>query len=534
MANKTVYPFGTDGTLPGAIRIINDFTTGGADKAASAETVKTLHSIMYGTPVAITTEYDLTVLNRIDYYIAYTGVWHGGGTAEQSVDINVVGVIKITVAMDGNPGSFSFLRNLENMKNEGTPSFATGETGRHVVADGDTEEFYVPADAVFLVVTVHTSQLEIADCYTITAETTGFTGGFIARSEIVDNLDSDNDSVPLSAKQGKILDEKIVASRLAGKKVSVVGDSISCFGTEAQVRSGQYITPYFKVLDGDVGNTIQSYVTYLDVWTSIEGTTRTNKTIGGVTLTPEMIGTKQNFVPVANDVGKCIGVPRWSGQYTTKPWWQVFCEETGAVMCANASWSGSRIVPIPEGNSRHDAFVLSELYSDYTIDRLAGRADDGTAINPDIIIIYRGTNDFSADDIAGPEDLETPDMMTFTTITDAHNLTQGYIYAILKIRAKYPNAAIFLCTLNVFKRVNYSHFPTNNGEYTLPDYNNKIREIADLMGCGIVELDKDGITFENCYPTYISDNATTPTHPNATGHGVMGRKAANDVKYYLP
>jgi len=37
MANKTVYPYGTGGTLPASIGIINDLTTGGADKALSAE-----------------------------------------------------------------------------------------------------------------------------------------------------------------------------------------------------------------------------------------------------------------------------------------------------------------------------------------------------------------------------------------------------------------------------------------------------------------------------------------------------------------
>lgn len=43
MANQTVYPFGTDGLLPSSIGIIDDLTTGGADKALSAEMGKTLN-----------------------------------------------------------------------------------------------------------------------------------------------------------------------------------------------------------------------------------------------------------------------------------------------------------------------------------------------------------------------------------------------------------------------------------------------------------------------------------------------------------
>ena len=37
MANTTVYPYGTGGTLPASIAVINDLTTGGVDKALSAE-----------------------------------------------------------------------------------------------------------------------------------------------------------------------------------------------------------------------------------------------------------------------------------------------------------------------------------------------------------------------------------------------------------------------------------------------------------------------------------------------------------------
>lgn len=42
MANQTVYPYGTGGTLPASIGIINDLTTGGADKALSAEQGKVI------------------------------------------------------------------------------------------------------------------------------------------------------------------------------------------------------------------------------------------------------------------------------------------------------------------------------------------------------------------------------------------------------------------------------------------------------------------------------------------------------------
>lgn len=42
MANQTIYPFGPDGSLPESIGIINDLTTGGVDKALSAEMGKSI------------------------------------------------------------------------------------------------------------------------------------------------------------------------------------------------------------------------------------------------------------------------------------------------------------------------------------------------------------------------------------------------------------------------------------------------------------------------------------------------------------
>lgn len=47
MANKTVYPYGTDGQLPSGVGIINDLVTGGADKALSAEMGKVLGKIAH-------------------------------------------------------------------------------------------------------------------------------------------------------------------------------------------------------------------------------------------------------------------------------------------------------------------------------------------------------------------------------------------------------------------------------------------------------------------------------------------------------
>jgi len=60
MANSTVYPYGTGGSLPANIGIINDMTTGGADKALSAEQGKIIGGLLIDNKVYCSD--DLTVI----------------------------------------------------------------------------------------------------------------------------------------------------------------------------------------------------------------------------------------------------------------------------------------------------------------------------------------------------------------------------------------------------------------------------------------------------------------------------------------
>ena len=63
------------------------------------------------------------------------------------------------------------------------------------------------------------------------------------------------------------------------------------------------------------------------------------------------------------------------------------------------------------------------------------------------------------------------------------------------------------------------------------EYNRAIRDTANWLGCGIIDFDKDGITFENSASGgYYSDvDQSNPTHPNTKGHKVMGNRAIIDL-----
>ena len=299
---------------------------------------------------------------------------------------------------------------------------------------------------------------------------------------------------------------------LLGKKISILGDSISTCVENNAVE--------FTVLSSDVGKTLQGYPTYYDIGT----------TIGGKTVTSAMVGTLTSFNPTSDDVGKEIGTPlNYNDLPQSQLWWGIIAKKTGAEILQNVSWSGSSM---SSHEVSQEKYKTSNAWHDAQINKLSRRDSNGNVIEPDIIIIYRGTNDMTHSPYtkitsfgAGSTSIPVNDGLS----DGGYGFKEAYCLTIKKIRERYPKAIVICCTLNVFKRINYSEFPTNNGVNTLPEYNNAIREVANYMGCGLIEFDKDGITFENCYPTYISDSATIPTHPNAVGHAKMAEKAYKDI-----
>ena len=325
----------------------------------------------------------------------------------------------------------------------------------------------------------------------------------------------------------QIQDFPIPTHTLNEKKLAVIGDSIST------IYNGN--TPYWTVKDVDVGNEIEAYVSWFDIYTSANDTTQvTNKTIGGVTLTAAMIGTKQTFTPVAGDVGKTIGDAYNYNPSGVKTWSQVLAEKTGATLIANASFSGASMC---DGQASY--LTNTHGFSPYTIGRCRVRDDAGNFVNPDAIFIYRGTNDMThGQGGQGYSVLDDYDLMengypeSDVNASGKYSFRRAYYMTIKALREAYPKAMIYCCTLNVFKRIIYDRYPTRNGLYSLPQMNKVIREIAAEMGCGLVDFERDGITFENCYSEgYITDSATTPTHPNNKGHGVMGDRATIDAVF---
>lgn len=319
-------------------------------------------------------------------------------------------------------------------------------------------------------------------------------------------------------KQSKLKDTLLKI--LTGKTVAVLGDSISTNGNTGDDPN----VPEITVTADDVGVELSAYLTYYDVQEELS--------LGGHTFTSSEIGNEVTFTPTVDDIGKKIGLPNNYNPNSTTVWWermQTVLGNTTIPVC----WSGSSITSHEASQATRKT---AHAWHPAQI-RKCGIRTPGTMTRkaPDMIIIYRGTNDFSHEPYTkltpGYFDGASWEYPEDDTVTGGYGYLEGLALTIKKLREAYPDTQIYLCTLNVFKRINYSHFPTNNGLNTLPEYNNAIREAANFFGCGLIEFDKDGITFENCYSGgYITDSSTIPTHPSDKGHYVMGRKAIADIK----
>jgi len=301
-------------------------------------------------------------------------------------------------------------------------------------------------------------------------------------------------------------------------KISIDGDSISTnLGNNAYER---------EVLSIDVGNSFTGYVTHYDVYTDSTTNTLTNLSIGGYTYLPSDIGNQITVTPLIGDVGKLIGKSlNFNTTDIENMWWKKLSNNLGAEILQNASWSGASA---SSHNADESIYKTSYLWHPAQVNRLRKRDENGNNINPDIILIFRGVNDFSKQDYSVLTDFgitSTSIPSDDTVNTNEFGYKEALALGIQKRREQYPNARIILCTLPIVKRINYTSFPVQNGDSTLPEFNKAIRDVAELMGCDVIDFDKSGITFENV-STYTSDD----THPNPLGQTKLAIKAIKTLR----
>lgn len=189
-----------------------------------------------------------------------------------------------------------------------------------------------------------------------------------------------------------------------------------------------------------------------------------------------------------------------------KTYWKQTVDELDLNLCVNNSWSGSRVT------------TTSGETAAGCMKRTENLHNDNEKINPDIIVVYIGINDFNANvtlgnykDVSDFYDEKTKKYTGDTTI-----FSEAYAMMIHNIINNYKDAKVYICTL----------LPngTNTNYTLLKEYNAMIRKIANEFKCGIIDFYNDSKITSDNYTTYMIDGL----HPNEKGHDMM-TTCVNDV-----
>ena len=236
------------------------------------------------------------------------------------------------------------------------------------------------------------------------------------------------------------------------------------------------------------------------------------------------------YVGISDDatVNSTIGenaayYPTWSPNVCSSnlTYWGKVADDLGMKICTVNSWSGSSAYG--RGFGKNMLIRCADLHR-----------DDG--ISPDVILIYMSANDING---GSPLDQDLAKIIAdgackkeidvwFDNVKRVASESGGNekgiaffsydaVYAISmgEIKRKYPKAELYCLTL---QETNHPNTKKNLARFD--KFNEVIRTLADYFGAGIVDFDKDEITWQNCH-AYAGDMHSL--HPTAAGHEIMAK-----------
>lgn len=187
-------------------------------------------------------------------------------------------------------------------------------------------------------------------------------------------------------------------------------------------------------------------------------------------------------------------------------WWGKVIDFFGGELLINNSWSGSRVTRLPDKEELFPSGCSDERTSSLHINN----------IKPDVIIVYLGTNDWAF----GAAEHYTDYILT----EDFHCNSFDFAYSTMlsKIKANYPDAEIWCCTLNTtFMSSNSSFkFPYEYGEMQhIEEYNQIIKDTASQYQCKVINL----------YDYHLPYDSIDGSHPNADGMNTLAMMMIREI-----
>ena len=190
-------------------------------------------------------------------------------------------------------------------------------------------------------------------------------------------------------------------------------------------------------------------------------------------------------------------------------WWQQTADILGMELLVNNSWSGSCVFQPRKG----------EASVGYT-NRCVNLHNDLTGEEPDVILVFLGTNDFKScySTIGTEAEVDYGSIITENgdgTFSYATAETSFEAYAIMlhKMKNRYPDAKIYCMNL----------LPRKSGSLQPTAFNADLAVIAGRFGCKIIDLENCGFSPENL-GELMYDGAV---HPNSEGMDLITEAVAS-------
>ena len=204
------------------------------------------------------------------------------------------------------------------------------------------------------------------------------------------------------------------------------------------------------------------------------------------------------------------------GVYRPDTWWQQTIDVLDMELLVNNSWSGSTVLHTRSGTA--GAYV----------NRCVQLHNDQTGEEPDVIVVFLGTNDFSYYQSAlGTANIDYAALITNNgdgTYTYAVPKTTCEAYAVMlhKMVNRYPDAEVYC--MNLLPR----REPDHDGKDVVPaptQFNGELAKVISHFGCTVVDLENCGITpVPENFDIYITDQRV---HPGPLGMDKMTQALIN-------
>ena len=155
-------------------------------------------------------------------------------------------------------------------------------------------------------------------------------------------------------------------------------------------------------------------------------------------------------------------------------WWMRTIQALDMKLCVNNSWSGSCVTTKVDGHEKAGCMKrATELHN------------DTLGIEPDIIVLIIGGNDaLRGYDIGTYKDMnDIYDESTKTYIGDCSLFGNAYATMVHKVKNRYPNADIYVCSM--------LHWQVKKHDKGLLNYNNVIKKIAEEFQVTYVDFYND-------------------------------------------